>query len=291
MRMKKRELGVVFLIQLFFLTVVCISIVNAEVIYSNDFNDDPVGPYTADNIRRDWNNPGWIRGPDLGRTFIIEGAEAYEGRTLKIKYPEGSVSSGSQWWMPLPGSYEELYYSFRIRFDDNPWFNFNREGKIPGLAGGAGNTGGSAPTGYDGWSARMMWVGGKVDQYVYHPGQPSQWGHNFYWNYGGVQRYFNPGTWHHIEVRIVMNDPSQENGIIEGWFDGEKALDVRGISFRYTDSFAIDLFQFSTFFGGQGESRAQKDEYAYFDNFIISTEPIGAQLIPPFPPSDLRIVK
>jgi len=74
-----------------------------------------------------------------------------------------------------------------------------------------------------------------------------------------------------------MNDPSETNGIIEGWFDGEKALDVRDISFRYTDSFAIDKFQFSTFFGGQGDSRAQKDEYAYFDDFIISTEPVRSQ--------------
>ena len=50
--------------------------------------------------------------------------------------------------------------------------DFVKGGKLPGLFGGEGNTGGGIPTGMDGFSARMMWRGsGRVVQYVYYPDQ------------------------------------------------------------------------------------------------------------------------
>ena len=70
------------------------------------------------------------------------------------------------------GGYDDLYCSYYVRFA--PGFDYVKGGELPGLAGGAANTGGNKPTGRDGWSARMMWrTGGEVVQYVYHVDQPT----------------------------------------------------------------------------------------------------------------------
>jgi len=239
------------------------------------FDQTPLGTYTDALVRADWPNIVWAS-VDHGRVSVIDGAEAYSGRSLRVLYPEGGVGpgeGGAQWKMDLPQDYQELYCSFRVKFGAG--FDHVLGGKIPGLLGGAGNTGGAIPDGTDGWSARMMWrTGGEAVQYVYHPDQPGTWGDSFIWNEGGA-RVFEPGVWHQVEHRVVMNTPGQHDGQIQGWWDGELALDVGGLRFRDVDSFAIDAFYFSTFFGGNTADWAPtKDEHVYFDDFIFSTTPI-----------------
>lgn len=246
-----------------------------QVVYTNDFNDDPLGTYTIDTLNTDWNNPPWENGVSNGLVEIVEGSEALESKSPKVRYPAGWYSNGTQWQLIFDQSYDELYLSYWVKFEDN--FDFVMAGKLPGFCGGTCNSGGNVPDGTDGWSARMMWLGnGEMIQYVYHAGQPSQWGHGFRWDYGGYQRFFVPGQWHHLEHRIVMNTPGQQDGLIQGWFDGELALDKRNPRFRDVDTFGIDMLYFSTFFGGGDPSWApSKDEYAYFDNFVVSTSRVG----------------
>ena len=87
---------------------------------------------------------------------------------------------------------------------------------------------------------------------------------------------FAAGTYHLVEHRIVMNTPGQHDGIVQGWFDGELALDRTDVRFRDVDTLAIDAFYFSTFFGGSDATWAPPaDTYVYFDEFIISTAPIA----------------
>ena len=70
--------------------------------------------------------------------------------------------------------------SYDVQFEEG--FDFVKGGKLPGLFGGEGNTGGGIPTGMDGFSARMMWRGnGRVVQYVYYPDQPEHFGHDMPW--------------------------------------------------------------------------------------------------------------
>ncbi len=185
----------------------------------------------------------------------------------------GPSEGGAQWKLLLDASYEQLFVSYWIRFDDD--FDFVKGGKLPGLMGGTANTGGDKPNGTDGFTARMMWrTDGKKVQYVYHPDQPNSYGEDFEWNEGG-QRYFVPGQWHHVEHRVVINTPGQYDGIVEGWFDGELALHIDDLRFCTTDAFSIDGLYFSTFFGGSGSDWApSKDETVDFDGFIISSAPI-----------------
>jgi hypothetical protein len=245
-----------------------------EVLLRVTFDQAPLGAYGAAQIEAEWPAIQWSSST---RAAIVDGSDAYQGRSLRILYPAGGVGpdeGGAQWMVRFPTAYAELYCAYRVRFGDG--FGFVKGGKLPGLAGGAANTGGEQPTGTDGWSARMMWrTGGAVVQYVYHPDQPTVYGDDFPWDVGG-QRAFAPGTWHLVEHRVVMNTPGQHDGLVQGWFDGVLALERPGVRFRDVDTFAIDVFYFSTFFGGSDSSWApSRDEYVYFDEFVVATGPIG----------------
>ena len=255
----------------------CGASVPASASFSNNFDQDPTGTYTVDEMEADWNAPSWDNGVEDGRVSIIEGPDACDGRSLRVVYPQGGVGpseGGAQWKLALDTTYDQLFLSYWLRFDEG--FDFVKGGKLPGLMGGTANTGGDKPDGTDGFTARMMWrADGKVVQYVYHPDQPNSYGEDFEWNEGG-QRYFVPGQWHNVEHRVVMNTPGQYDGIVEGWFDGELALHIDGLRFRTADAFSIDGLYFSTFFGGSGSDWAPtKDETIDFDGFVISTSAIG----------------
>jgi hypothetical protein len=245
---------------------------SGRTIFSQDFNTASVGAYGPDALAAGWMGAMPSDGVRQGRTSVIEGAGAREGRSLRVLYPQGGVgsSAGGALWKMHVGRFDDLYCSYSVRFA--PDFDFVRGGKLPGLAGGAANAGGRKPTGTDGWSARMMWrTGGEVVQYVYHVDQPTNYGEDFHWDRGG-QRFFRPGTWHRVEHRIVVNTPGQRDGIVQGWFDGVLALDRRDVRFRNVNAFAIDVFAFSTFFGGSDATWAPvKDEQVTFDQFVIAT--------------------
>lgn len=242
------------------------------IVYSNNFDNDPTGVYTVSELQNDWNSPSWENGVAEGYVSVVEGQDAYSGKSLSVLYPEGWDASGrgAQWILDFDQSYDELYVSYRVKFGNG--FDFVKGGKIPGLAGGTMNTGANKPTGTDGWSARMMWrTGGEATQYVYHPDQPTLYGEDFSW-----EKYFTPDVWHTVETRIVMNTPGAHNGIIQSWFDGNLSLDLQNVRFRDVDSFAIDGLRFETFFGGGDATWAPtKDEYVYFDDVVISTTRIN----------------
>jgi hypothetical protein len=243
----------------------------ARTIFSQDFNAARLGAYGPDALAAGWMGAAPLDGVRQGRTRVIEGPEAHEGRSLRVLYPKGGVgaSAGGALWHMRIGRFDDLYCSYYVRFGTD--FDFVKGGKLPGLAGGAANSGGRKPTGADGWSARMMWLArGRVVQYVYHVDQPSNFGEDFRWDRGG-QRFFLPGTWHGVEHHIVINTPGRRDGVVQGWFDGVLALDRRDVRFRDVDTFAIDLFAFSTFFGGSDPTWApSKDEHITFDQFVIA---------------------
>ncbi len=246
-----------------------------DALYAVDFESSPLGNYTDDEIREDWPGTRWAN-PNDRVTVREEGGN----RFLRVDYPRGGVGpgeGGAQWRVDFMGAlgrtFDELYVSYRIRFRDG--FDFVRGGKLPGLLGGVGNTGGDRPDGTDGWSGRMMWrrLGAAV-QYLYHPDQPSIYGEDLPWSEGGERR-FPTNRWITVTHRIVMNTPGARDGIVQGWFDGTLALDRRDIRFRDVDSFAIDGFYFSTFFGGSGSEWApSRDETIDFDDFVFSEDPL-----------------
>ena len=231
------------------------------------------GPYDEQMLEEDWNDPPWCNGVEEGRVSVVD---AGDGNTaLQVAYPAGTYgtsANGAQWKVDLGGDHEQVRLRYRLRFGDD--FDFVRGGKLPGLIGGQGNTGGGVPSGEDGWSARMMWrTAGAVEQYTYHPDQPENYGDSMPWiGANGIQVRFEPGRWHQVEHEIRMNTPGLQDGWIRCRFDGEVVLERTGMRFRDVDDFAIDRLYFSTFFGGSNSDWATSDdEVIWFDDFEITS--------------------
>ena len=246
---------------------------SGAALFELDFEHRTAGPYDEDMLDADWNEPTWSQGVDDDRVSIVETDDG-ENRALAVLYPEGEYgtsNTGAQWKLLFDESHECVRLTYRLQFTAP--FDFVRGGKLPGLIGGEGNTGGGIPDGTDGWSARMMWrVDGAVVQYVYHPDQPEQYGEDLPWVVQNEQVHFAPGQWHEVIHEIQMNTPGVNDGSIRAWFDGELALESTGMRFRDVDSFAIDGMYFSTFFGGGSSSwSTTADEVVLFDDFRIET--------------------
>ena len=182
---------------------------------------------------------------------------------------------GAQFLAALPGGHDDLYCSYRVRFA--PGFDFVRGGKLPGLVGGSHPTGGRPAD--DGFSARLMWrTGGAVVHYVYYPRQSTTYGVDLPYLLAGAPARFQPGAWHRVEHRVVMNTPGRADGILQAWIDGQPALDERDRVWRLDASVHVDALYFSTFFGGNDPSWGpSRDESVDFDDFVVSPRPIGAE--------------
>ncbi len=78
--------------------------------------------------------------------------------------------------------------------------------------------------------------------------------------------------WYCIEAHVRLNDPGQANGVQEFWIDGKlearrDALDfVRG----YT-AYALNAI----FLENYWNSGSAQEQARYFDNVVVSTQPIG----------------
>ena len=238
----------------------------------------PLGGTSKNEWRDLWPGTKWVNGADEGRIEVdSEIAYGGSGRSIKVLYPEGakqSGNSGAQWFIDLNGAHESMYFSYWVRFD--PDFDFVLGGKLPGLGGA---------TSFDDrtheWSGRLMWrENGWAEFYIHVPdAHQNDPGDRFWWNTEGFQAVFVPGRWHHIEIHLKMNTPGEDDGLAEGWFDGVKAASYPGFNFRDTGTAdaSIAWVFFSTFFGGSSSDiwNASKDEYARFDELIVSSERIG----------------
>jgi hypothetical protein len=200
------------------------------------------------------------------------------GRTMaRVRYPAGSFNPGAvkqgapsggvgfRVKLGLPES-DTMRISYYVRFAPN--FNFVKGGKLPGLGGGKGNTGGKIPNGSDGFSSRLMWRdGGDGEVYAYMPSS-KEWGTSL----GRGSWRFKTGVWQHMEQTLKLNTPGRSDGEVSIWQDGRLVFRTGGLKFRETRNLKIDLLIFETFFGGGSPDWATPvDTYADFADVTVST--------------------
>ena len=79
-------------------------------------------------------------------------------------------------------------------------------------------------------------------------------------------------TWYCIEAHVKLNDPGQSNGVQEFWIDGQLEARIPGLDFveSYTD-YALN----AVFLENYWNSLSPITQERYFDNFVVSTKPIG----------------
>ncbi len=94
-------------------------------------------------------------------------------------------------------------------------------------------------------------------------------------NLAGVTPIFDSlhnGIWFCVEAHVKLNDPGLSNGIQEFWIDGNLEARRDGLNFvaSYTD-YAINAIFFENYWNN-GSPKLQE---RYFDNIVVSTQPIG----------------
>lgn len=261
----------------------------SDVVYAVDFDKTPVGPYGSYNLRKDWKNLADLFPEDalMDRLEIVEGKDAFKGRSLRLMCPKGTAggptAGGAGWIMNLGKGNREMFLSYWVRFA--PGFEYAGGGKLPGFCGGEfPKPGKGAST--TGWSQLIYWNAGRnhaICQYVYSLDQRDAYGDHFFWR-ADRPVAFQPNIWSHVETRVVMNRPGQRDGILQSWANGRLVLDKRDMNWRNKDTVGVDQFVFTVFFGGSGpEYESKKDEYIYFDNFVISRKYAGPKVVLPEP--------
>jgi len=160
---------------------------------------------------------------------------------------------GSNCRIPFPEPVDRSTLSFKVLFKEG--FDFVKGGKLPGMAGGAGNSGGQVPTGYDGWSVRFMFKEkGTICAYLYHAKMKGQFGEKNFLRINGEYVHLNTGVWNSISLNLAMNDPEKENGIVRVTVNEVDTDAQDPVCFRKTDKLKIDHLFLSCFMGGDDDS-------------------------------------
>jgi len=246
-----------------------------------DFELEKQGKLTDSRTREIWANAEMLCGRKdfllykLGLTFHPHYISVENNnKFLSVFIPKGLFGpiTGAQWSFPLNPA-DEYYLMYKLKFEEG--FNFVKGGKLPGLAGGTANSGGNTPSGFDGWSARMMfWENGKLSFYVYCANQSSRWGERlFFKDINGDTLRLKTNEWHSITQRISMNTLGASNGIMQCWVNNQEVFYTDTILFRKTDSIKIDQIFYSVFMGGDDLSWASpKDQHIFLDDFKVSSK-------------------
>lgn len=80
------------------------------------------------------------------------------------------------------------------------------------------------------------------------------------------------GQWFCVEARVKLNDSGQENGIFELFVDG--MLEARRTGLNWVGSFSAYGIN-AVFFENYWNDGATQAQERYFDNLVVSTQPIG----------------
>ena len=205
-------------------------------------------------LQRAW---GWHN-----HRFLTE--PGVQGRLLRVALPQGSIDPGSMRRRGLPtagtgfkaavlaGGTSAARLRYRLRFA--PGFDFVRGGKLPGLYGGNGPSGGRIPDGTDGCSFRLMWrEQGQGEVYAYLPDSRLHGSSLLRGHFA-----FSPGQWHQLEQEVVLNTPGQRDGRVRIWLDGRLAGVAAALTMRHHPSLQLDGVFVDVFFGGNDDSWAAR---------------------------------
>ncbi len=93
--------------------------------------------------------------------------------------------------------------------------------------------------------------------------------------------------WYCVEAHVKLNDPGLANGIQEFWIDKQLQTRKTGINFVGSyKSYGIHAVFFENYWNGGAPQLQER----YFDNIVVSTQPIGCVgTVSPNPPGSLAI--
>lgn len=222
-----------------------------------------------------------------------------DGVSLKVRFPARGVKtadSGVDTRIDLEGVFnnntyksDDLYLSYWVKFSDN--FRFDLcGGKLPSLGGSSFNSSSNR------WKGRIMWrKGGSIQFYMelpdnsFSPTNDERFWGNLEQGSGSIcdftyTPYLSTPGWHNIELHYKFETPGQNDGLFEGWVDGENYSVMNASVFNNyrpqgtsREDITINTILISAFLGGTDIQDYTPDEdiYAWFDEFRVSTERIN----------------
>lgn len=134
---------------------------------------------------------------------------------------------------------------------------------------------------------------GRLNVYIYHPEQRSQWGDHFFPDgtvlpNTSVPGDFGPefvarphlvpdlGRWYAYELMLKANTPGQRDGRIACWVDGVLVADFPNLRLRDVPTLRIDRFNLSLHTGSNPVAETRK----WYDDVVVATEYIGPRFVP-----------
>jgi|tagenome__1003787_1003787.scaffolds.fasta_scaffold20981499_2 hypothetical protein len=186
---------------------------------------------------------------DFGNYSTLQGGDRLKIDTserLRFELPVGMLGSANTGGIIKAGivAKNEYTFDYEIRFDD--LFPWSKGGKIPGISGGAGYTGGTPAWAGDGFSVRIMWrEDGRLIPYVYHFNQPESFGDTF----GATIGYLTYTKPYVIKYYVKLNTGANADGILRIYIDDVLSFEKTDIVYR-TDNSKIDTAHLAIFAGG-----------------------------------------
>ncbi|MCU4675538.1 hypothetical protein N7931_07800 [Catenovulum sp. 2E275] len=266
--------------------------------YPNDYlvvDDESlimVESFENDDWPSNWSFAGPMQNLSLIESNDAEHFEALMGKALQVYLPQGELSALNAAYIfqdKIGHDLDEVYFRYYLRFGES--WNTTQVGKLPGIAGTyhgesyAGGWGGRRSNGENGWSIRGYFKPRlseenyfanrvPIGNYIYHANQTGTWGMEL--TYDGE----NPGMlernrWYCIEQYVKVNTPGQSNGILKAWIDGAPAYELNNLKMRNEgfEHISIDRIWMNIYHGGKDPNN--KDIYAFIDNVVVATQPIG----------------
>jgi hypothetical protein len=173
------------------------------------------------------------------------------------------VSTAAQTVEEHPQPQDELYLRYYVRLDEG--FDFAGGGLLPGLCVGV-----CVP------ARRARGEGGIIGprwtpfgELAFEP-LPGTRPRDRRW-----QKFLDRGGWHVVEMRVKLNAIDASDGVVEGWFDGERAASLTGLRLRDSDTTHIEGAAFETIARGRKAFGPARDTSATFDSVVIASKYIG----------------
>jgi hypothetical protein len=142
-------------------------------------------------------------------------------------------------------------------------FEFGKEGKLPGFAGGD-IVGACVPSEY-GFKNRFVWrTGGELIQYQYFPGKKTTCGTK---TQVKPPESLKTQRWHTIKSCITLGDAGKDNGTWEAWLDGQTG-GKHSIRWRNSNDVNITHVMLVAHYS---HTETTKDNFIYYDNIRAYT--------------------
>jgi len=224
-----------------------------------------LGPYSVKDWKRDWPGCKFEDGITEGRLTMVRQDNDLWWRVAYAPGEIGPEKGGAGWRWPFSSNASQnVELRYQVIFEER--FEFVSGGKLPGLCGGPKTiTGGDQCTGFDGWSARLMWrKEGRGQAYVYHPNMKSKYGDEF--DFPDDFR-FPVGAAVQVRIAIAINTIGKRDGSLRVWAklpEQAERLVVNQAAMEWTKdaSIGVDSILFNTFHGGSDQSWAPKNPCA-----------------------------